>query len=150
MLVRTTGFLVQRDKLQSYDPLPLEAFKVRIKHTGDVSFFREDPEQDLRRIARDALNHLNQMAYGVRSGQLDYQTLNMVIRSTYVRYACRYAELIKADTGARPCPFAHGRLQGTLRSYEHFLWLVMQFDILKSDNVDIAHIVLPPKEIVRD
>lgn len=96
------------------------------------------------------LNSLDQLAFGVRKGQFDLGTIQMVLRERFIRFAFRYHQVIGKDTNPKPLKKIH-RERSQTRSYEHFLWLTSKMDFLAVDEKRGAsweYIILPPDHIV--
>jgi hypothetical protein len=100
-----------------------------------------------REAADQFINALNQLALGVRLGQLDFDTIALVLRPRFIRVAFRYHDLICQSTDAVLEPRL-GRMRARKRTWEHFLWLTTKMDVLKADGISFAHICLPPYHIV--
>lgn len=93
------------------------------------------------------INALNQLAFGVRQGQFDFDTIKLVLRPRFVRMAFRYHELIAQSTNAEYVA-ALDRDRACGRTWEHFLWLVSKMEVLSSDAVSYRYIMMPPSHIV--
>jgi hypothetical protein len=93
------------------------------------------------------INSLNQMAFGVRNGQLDLDTIALVLRPRMIRVAFRYHLLICQSTKAE-LDERLGRMRAKKRTWEHFLWLTTKMDVLKSDGISFESICLPPDHII--
>lgn len=91
-------------------------------------------------------NLLNQIAFGVRQGELDYQTVEMILRPRYIHFNYLFFEYIKQETAAKPTRSGRSRAQN--RTWEHMLWLTAKLPMLKSDGTDWEHIVMPPDHII--
>ena len=73
-------------------------------------------------IVTEWLNLLEQVAFGVRSGQIDYVTVEQTMRSTYLRSYAVFEEYIAESAGAET---DSGReYRASEKAYEHFLWFV--------------------------
>lgn len=102
-------------------------------------------------LATQFINALNQLALGVRKGQFDLSTIRLLLRPRFLVFACRYRNMIAADTDAKPDPHFGNRLRAQTRTYEHFLWLITKIDLLESDlknGITYDNIVLPPDHII--
>lgn len=93
------------------------------------------------------INALNQLAFGVRNGQFDLDTIALVLRPRFIRIAFRYHNLIVESTDATLDPRL-GRMRAQKRTWEHFLWLTTKMDVLKADKVSFEYICLPPDHII--
>lgn len=93
------------------------------------------------------LNSYDRLALGVRLGHFEFDTVELAIRSRFIRIAFRYHQNIVKTTGAtfdERC----GRWRSQSRTWEHFLWLTSKLDVLSTDKVDFEFICLPPDYIV--
>jgi len=130
------------------DPIPSD------KMARKVSDLPDDIRPDgrisltLTEVLDQFLNALNQLALGVRLGQFDLRTVQLVLRPRFIRYAFVYSEYIREQTKAEQ-ESTEGRWRSKVRTWEHFLWLVSRLDVLETDQVDINKIVLPPKNLPR-
>jgi hypothetical protein len=104
----------------------------------------------VRKRLREALdrffNILNQIAFGVRQGELDYQTVEMILRPRYIQFGFVFFEYIRQETKAEQ--ESDGRWRSQTRTWEHMLWLTSRLPMLKTDGTDWQHIVMPPDHIV--
>lgn len=145
------------------DPIPLEAMTMRlgeltggsalatgaIEHPDRPPRGKNPPHETglpLKYLATQFLNALDQLALGVRQGQLDLHTIDMVMRPRFVRNAFSFAPYIERETDAKPD--SRGRLRARNRTWEHFLWLTSKLELLESDNIDPKVLTLPPNHIV--
>lgn len=125
------------------EPIPLQ----RMETPVDLKVVTDHVTPDgcnLADLADDLLDALDQVAYGVRDGQLDYRTIEMVLRGRYVRYAFTFAPYIALQTGAA-CPWpGPSRPRARTRTWEHFLWLTGRLPEFDNDHVRIAEMVRAP------
>ena len=90
----------------------------------------------LGNVVDEVLNTLEQIAYGVRSGQLDANTVEMTMRQAFIRNYIVFETRIAESAGARP---RHTLKPGEdwrseTPTYEHFLWLVHHLPKKPRDN----------------
>ncbi len=125
-------------------PIPLSHFALQVDQLPNYQFFSGNRSRNLREHARLMLNHLNQIAYGVRSGQFDFGVVREVLRITYIRYAVRFHHLVAESTQAEPIGKTGIKIARTA-TYEHFLWLVHKLPKRSWDNASKADLIRPPK-----
>lgn len=127
------------------EPLPKTAFDEPVEIESEAS----PPVMGKKRL-REPLdrffNIMNQIAFGVRQGELDYQTVEMILRARYIQYGFMFFEYIKKETDAQEG--SGGRWQSQKRTWEHMLWLTSKLPMLKTDGTDWERIVMPPDHII--
>jgi len=107
----------------------------------------EDREMTLDDLASAVLNDLEYVAFGVRSGQIDYNSTRLTLRQVFLRYYIRFKTLIARDAGVfvngQECPILYCNLRrfrenGKIDDFnfnnavliakepqwEHFLWMI--------------------------
>lgn len=127
------------------EPLPKTAFDEPVEIESEAS----PPVKGKKRL-REPLdrffNILNQIAFGVRQGELDYQTVEMILRARYIQFGFMFFEYIKQETEAQET--SGGRWRSQKRTWEHMLWLTSELPMLKVDGTDWERIVMPPDHII--
>ena len=98
----------------------------------------------LEDLVDSLLDASDQIAFGIRSGQLDFQTVQMVLRPRYVRLAFVFAAYIREETEAER-EAKTDRLRSKKRTWEHFLWLVSRLELTEDERDYKKHLVLPPR-----
>lgn len=128
------------------DVLPMCAMECTLPLQGNNNQ-RSEPEK-LYQVLDLFLNALNQLALGVRLGQFDLRTIELVLRPRFVRLTYVFSEYIIKHTEASYDENIK-RWRSTVLTWEHLLWLTDQMPILATDNVHRDKIVLPPDRIIR-
>lgn len=134
--------------------LPCEALETPVDELLSTDRASAIPARTFGEIVDDALNILDQAALGVREGQLDFSTVDLTLRSRYVRQAYVFADYIAAQTRVEHLVEGkvHSEMQGTRprrrardRTWEHFLWLTAKFETVPDDGIqDVTALIAPP------
>jgi hypothetical protein len=139
-------------KLNAPEDRPFSKAELELR-TTDQGVLTEGERNALPDITHEAacdefISRLDQLAFGVRQGQFDLETIRQVLRPRFVKIAFRYFENIRTSTVAER-DHRYGRYRATKRTWEHFLWLTTKMEVLTSDK-GISHkfIILPPERIV--
>jgi len=126
-------------------PLPQSAFDEYLDITSEASPAIKSSKR-MREPLDRFFNILNQIAFGVRQGELDYQTVEMILRARYIQFGFVFFEYIKQETQAKED--STGRWRSQKRTWEHMLWLTSKLPMLKADGTDWDRIVMPPDHII--
>lgn len=129
------------------EPLPMAAMETQLlsveKGLRPPSL---PPEITLGSLVDQFFNALNQLAFGVRQGQFDKSTVEMVLRPRFVRHVYVFKEYIKSETDA--ASVGKGYFRSQKRTWEHLLWIVYHFPLLESDKIEPNTLVLPPDKVI--
>lgn len=137
-----------RFDVQRLEPLPTAAMSVKLRDVPE-DMRPEGPLGWTLELATDQfLNALDQVALGVRVGQFDHRTIDLVLRQRFIRHAYIFCDYIK-DVTAAEYDDQRQQWRSTVRTWEHFLWLVDRLPVLPTDKIDSSRLVLPPKVVVR-
>ncbi|MEL6857179.1 MAG: hypothetical protein AAFO74_02255 [Pseudomonadota bacterium] len=129
------------------EPLPIAAMETQLTDLQADRQPEGSKSTTLEYATDQFFNALNQLAFGVRQGQFDLRTIEMVMRPRFVRHAFLFFEYIKKETKAKEHPRLV-RHRATKRTWEHFLWLTSKLDVLATDNIEFEYIVMPPDHII--
>jgi len=127
--------------------LPMHAFAIKLVDIPEENRPEGPRARTLEYLTVQFMNALDHIAFGVRQGQFDLRTVEMVLRPRFIRHAFVFANYIEDSTNAKT-DTRTGRLRAQTRTWEHLLWLVTKLPVLKSDDVDESKIILPPDHIV--
>ncbi|MEM6858130.1 MAG: hypothetical protein AAF559_09685 [Pseudomonadota bacterium] len=127
-------------------PLPFEAIDEPLKIYVQDNHPSRERRLTLRQPVNDFFNALNQIALGVRQGELDRSTVESLLRPRYLQYNFIMFEYVVKATGALKQP--NGRWQAQNRTWEHMLWLTSKLPMLEKDQTDWEHIVMPPDHLI--
>lgn len=130
------------------EPLPLDAIDKPMKINTDKGS-PDKVEMTLRGPLDRFFNELNKIAFGVRHGELDYHTVEMIMRPRYIEYNYIFFEYVRNQTNAFPIGETDF-YRSNRRTWEHMLWLTSRLPLLKTDNLDWTRIVMPRMELSAD
>ncbi|MGF1604950.1 MAG: hypothetical protein ACFB22_01305 [Rhodothalassiaceae bacterium] len=133
----------EKHKILLEDPIPINFMKLQLRSLHKDLYATGRYGETLSEILDRYLDHLNQIAFGVRDGQFDIRTIEMVLRRRFLRIAFVFSEYIAKTTRAVDDRQA-GRKRATTRTWEHFLWLVYHFPILPSDGISRPEVIVLP------
>lgn len=138
----------EKKGLRYEDMVPLEDMETKLGSLAKGRHPGGDDAATLWHLADYFMNSLDQMALGVRIGYYDLRAIELIIRPRVIRYAYLFAPYIQKWTKAS-FDANSGRWSAQTRTWEHYLWLVSNFQILESDRIgDKKQIVCPPDHIV--
>lgn len=152
-LVRLCSEIRESHNLEKIAPFDANLFNIKLSRYSDDDV---NHNVTLEALVDRLLNTLNQLALGVRQGQFDYITVELVLRPRFIRHAYQFSEYILKETAAIeyiPKNWlekiwyrnAKGRMISTKRTWEHFMWLAWKLPVLSTDQVEASQIVMPPR-----
>lgn len=127
-------------------PFPLDQMNRSLADLPRRDRPRGRPSTSVRSAAVQFLNELDHIALGVRRGQFDFRSIQLLLRERFVRTAFRFSEFIADETDAQRDETL-GRPRSTRRTWQDFLWLVGRMNVFDGDQVDASLIVLPPLDL---
>lgn len=105
------------------DAIPSDFLDIRWGRLMGNSVDPAEGQYPFRFMAVEWINQLEQVAFGVRSGQIDYNAVEQTMRSTYLRTYANFEPYIlkvcKAPVGDMSADW-----RARSKTYEHFIWLV--------------------------
>lgn len=146
-IIRYTGAVRAQGTYDRAKPLPIEIMAYKPPRSKLRALIAQEEPPSLEQLVDRFFNILNQLAFGIRQGELDFRTIEMIMRPRYVQFSFVFFESIKLSTAAVFDP-ATGRWRATRRTWEHMLWLTDKFPILSIDLARPEYLVLPPDHII--
>lgn len=140
-LMFMVGKISKSHNIAADDKIPMDVMNILLsRYTKKM----DSDNVKLSLLVDRFFNALNQLALGVRQGQFDFKTIELILRPRFVRQAFRFSDYIAEETKA----FSHkDRRYSSTRTWEHFLWLVTKLPKYDLTLAQEREIVLPPRII---
>ncbi|MEM6413174.1 MAG: hypothetical protein AAF720_00770 [Pseudomonadota bacterium] len=131
-----------KEQLQTGQVIDPNLLQIKICDLDDSNDIQEYGQVTYQICVDEFFNAMDQIAYGVRQGHFDFDTIQRILRPRFVASAYIFADYIRKETNAE---FDNDvqRWVAKKRTWEHFLWLVAKLPVYEP-NTDIKQIVLPP------